>query len=335
LDIPYEIRRIVLHLRLALRRSGVSIREASAALDLHQDYLSQIFRGRSKLKVRTVLEVLAVLGKPAAEFYGEVYGFAAELPPLLFEPAAGGFFTGSPGEEGGGEERQPLTAEELAKYHREARRRTIETERDPAHRDFEVQRLTERLWLELRKKGLTQREASERLGFHRDYLSQVLRENVEPKVEHVMLILEFLGLSPDLFYEEHYGARTRRRRPGRRLPAGLAGADVEDLLRGEPAAIGARRTLRRREERAARREEERRRREAKEAAEAAAADTQAPEPPPEGEAAPAEGGTAKTPVAPPEAADTATPPSSGDADSRRGAEPPAQPPAGPDRNGRG
>jgi transcriptional regulator with XRE-family HTH domain len=88
--------------------------------------------------------------------------------------------------------------------------------------DAMVRRLAEALWLKISEARLSQREVSRRLGAHRDYVNQVLRGNLELKVDHVLSILGVLRLPPEDFFAEHFGLS---RRYGRRF-------DPEEVMPG-------------------------------------------------------------------------------------------------------
>jgi transcriptional regulator with XRE-family HTH domain len=135
--------------------------------------------------------VLAELGETPERFFAEVYGFADLVPPA---PAlAGPTQDGAPA------------------------RRQVDAE-------AEARRLADRLWTRISEAGLSQREVSRRLGVHRDYVNQVLRGNLELKVDHVLSILSILEVPPEEFFAEHYGVSRRLGRyfdPEDRLPGGV------------------------------------------------------------------------------------------------------------------
>jgi len=186
-----DVRRLVALLRLTLRRTGGTQRAVSGRLGYHPNYLGQLLRGRARLTVNLVLRVLAELGVPPERFFAELYGFADLLP-------------------------SPVGSAEEASHPRRAR-----LDLDAG---AEVRRLADALWLRLSEAGLSQREVSRRLGAHRDYVNQVLRGNLELKVDHVLAILGVLGVPPEEFFAEHFGVSRRLGRffdPEERLPGGV------------------------------------------------------------------------------------------------------------------
>lgn len=68
-----EIGRITEALRTAVRLSGVSHRIIEREMGLSTGYLSRIFGGKVKLRVRHVLEVCRILDLPADSFFQAVF----------------------------------------------------------------------------------------------------------------------------------------------------------------------------------------------------------------------------------------------------------------------
>jgi transcriptional regulator with XRE-family HTH domain len=188
-----DLRRLIARLRLTLRRTGGVQREVSARLGYHPNYLGQVLRGRARLSVRLVLSVLAEAGVAPERFFAELYGFTDLLPPAPAAP-------------------EPGAAQRLR-----------------AEVEAEVRRLADALWLKISEAGLSQREVSRRLDVHRDYVNQVLRGNLELKVDHVLSILEVLAVPPEEFFAEHYGVNRRFARqhdPQERLPGDVSWGEL-------------------------------------------------------------------------------------------------------------
>lgn len=75
----------------------------------------------------------------------------------------------------------------------------------------EVSPVLEELRRLIKRSDLSQRKIEERAGFSKGYLSQLLAENLDLKVWHVLAILEVLETSPGDFFLELY--------PSSRYPA--------------------------------------------------------------------------------------------------------------------
>lgn len=161
-----EIKRWIARLKLAARRAKLPLGEVSRRVGYNPYYLSQLLRGDAKLAMHTVLALCRETRLHPAALFGDLYGFAHRLSPALKE------------EPGAAAQAEP---------------------------GAEVERLREKLWLKIAESGLSQREVSRRLGEHYDYVNQVLRGNVELKVEHVLRILAALGLEPDEVFADFYG----------------------------------------------------------------------------------------------------------------------------------
>jgi transcriptional regulator with XRE-family HTH domain len=66
----------------------------------------------------------------------------------------------------------------------------------------ETQRLIELLRAKIRDSGLSQREVARRLGSQADYVSQLLRGNLDLKLRQVYEILSVVGIPPAAFFAE-------------------------------------------------------------------------------------------------------------------------------------
>ena len=72
----------------------------------------------------------------------------------------------------------------------------------------DIKPILEELRLMIRRSELSQRQVEEAAGFSRGYLSQLLAQNLDLKVWHLLAILDIFGEAPGDFF--------RRVRPGRR-----------------------------------------------------------------------------------------------------------------------
>lgn len=90
----------------------------------------------------------------------------------------------------------------------ERRRRLQEVSRG------DVKPILEELRLMIRRSELSQRQVEEAAGFSRGYLSQLLAQNLDLKVWHLLAILDIFGEHPGEFFD--------RVRPGLRRPDPLA-----------------------------------------------------------------------------------------------------------------
>lgn len=161
-----EIKRWIARLKLAARRAKLPLGELSRRVGYNPYYLSQLLRGEAKLSMHTVLELCRETKLHPAALFGDLYGFAHRLPPAL--------------------KAEPGTASQ-------------------AEAAAEVERLCEKLWLKITESGHSQRAVSRSMGEHYDYVNQLLRGNVDLKVEHVLRMLATLGLEPDQVFADFYG----------------------------------------------------------------------------------------------------------------------------------
>ncbi len=93
----------------------------------------------------------------------------------------------------------------------------------------EVRKVAEGLKRKIREAGLTYKEVEERSGMGRDYLRQVLRGSVKLRFEHVLRLLDVLGVRPAEFFAEVYGAAPAA--PPAPLPAQPRDPSFDELLR--------------------------------------------------------------------------------------------------------
>jgi transcriptional regulator with XRE-family HTH domain len=202
-----EVHRLAALLRLALRRTGRGLREVSRRLGYHPNYLGQVLRGRVRLTVRLVLRVLAEAGISPERFFAELYGFS----DLIAAGASSGGHNSDPG---------PA----------------------PPDAEGELRRLADRLWLRISEAGLSQREVSRRMGSQRDYVNQILRGNLELKVDHVVAILDIVEVPPEDFFADHYGMGRRFSRPldpDERLPGGITWRELVSFFDAAAAELRA------------------------------------------------------------------------------------------------
>ncbi len=116
-------------------------------------------------------------------------------------------------------------------------RRVLKVER-------EIDRLLSLLKATITRRGFTQMEVQEALGWGRSYISQLLTKQKSPRIEQVLAVLRVIGVEPKAFFGELYpesppAATGRRRLPAstsRQLPGeepertGLLLAGLTDLL---------------------------------------------------------------------------------------------------------
>lgn len=159
--------------------------------------------------------------------------------------------------------------------------------------DAELARLCESLWVKIAEAGKSQREVSEELGEHYDYVNQVIRGMVELKLEHILAILAVLDLPPALFFEEHFGLTGRLAHfhaDDRPLVPGMTWGEFKKQFFANLAAYDS--VERRRKARERRAQKARERRAAAKAARPAEGTAQGPETGPEGpDRAPPQNGT--------------------------------------------
>jgi len=126
-----------------------------------------------------------------------------------------------------------------------------------------TQAVLARLRWRIQCSSLTQRGLERRLGFSKGYLSQVLRGHVDLKMNHLLALLEVLGVDPGDFFSEVsedpvYPMRSLEiqiqasKQPDREIGAGLARLysfglqslnDLERRLERCESALGEARTL--------------------------------------------------------------------------------------------
>ena len=86
--------------------------------------------------------------------------------------------------------------------------------------DRDVDRCLALLRSRIRGRGFTQLEVQGVLGWGRSYISQLLTKQKALRFEQVFLILEVIGVEPDLFFAEVFQYPTSGRPPGRRRQPG-------------------------------------------------------------------------------------------------------------------
>lgn len=165
-----EIQGLIARLKLAARKARVPLKELSVRCGFNPHYLTQLLGGSARLTVRVVLKICSEVELAPVSLFADLYGFTDLLPPSMLRGAA------------------PLR---------------------PLDVDFEVERLRDRLWVKIAESEISQREVARRMGEHPDYVNQVLRGNLELKVEHVLGILAALHLQPAAFFAELYGVAGR------------------------------------------------------------------------------------------------------------------------------
>lgn len=198
MNVENELRHVVASLKNTLHRAGLTQREVSRRLGLHENYLSQVLAGKARLKEGLVFCVLREAGVAPEEFYSQLRSGRATpsvpLPPgPISEDEARSFI------------REALAERSRPTAARGRRRRPAQDEEQVASAaQTHSQRVASLLRQKMRAAGLRQREVSARLGEHPDYLSQVLRGNVTLKAKHVLGVLAVLGTTPGEFYAELY-----------------------------------------------------------------------------------------------------------------------------------
>ena len=88
----------------------------------------------------------------------------------------------------------------------------------------EIQRLLSLLRVAMRMLDVTNREIEKGLGLSYGYLSRLFAGNIELKVEHILQIVEVLGLTPAEFFQLAY--------PRRNAPPSEAAARLRSILEG-------------------------------------------------------------------------------------------------------
>lgn len=165
-----EIQGLIARLKLAARKAKLPLKELSVRCGFNPHYLTQLLGGSARLTMRVVLKISAEVALEPVVLFADLYGFTDLLPPSLLRGA------------------EPSRALDV---------------------DFEVGRLRDRLWVKIAESEISQREVARRMGAHPDYVNQVLRGNLELKVEHVLGILAALKVQPVAFFEELYGVAGR------------------------------------------------------------------------------------------------------------------------------
>jgi transcriptional regulator with XRE-family HTH domain len=88
----------------------------------------------------------------------------------------------------------------------------------------EAQRLLSLLRVAMRMLDVSNREIEKKLGLSYGYLSRLFSGSIELKVEHILQILEILGLTPGEFFQLAY--------PRRNTPPSEAANRIRSLLDG-------------------------------------------------------------------------------------------------------
>jgi transcriptional regulator with XRE-family HTH domain len=88
----------------------------------------------------------------------------------------------------------------------------------------EIQRLLHVLRVAMRILDVSNRDIEKKLGFSYGYLSRLFAGSIELKVEHVLQILEVLGLTPAEFFQLAYPRKT--------APPSEAAVRMKDILEG-------------------------------------------------------------------------------------------------------
>lgn len=165
-----EIQGLIARLKLAARKARVPLKELSVRCGFNPHYLTQLLGGSARLTMWVVLKISTEVGIAPVVLFADLYGFTDLLPASVLRGEA------------------PVR---------------------PLDVDFEVERLRDRLWVKIAESEVSQREVARRMGEHPDYVNQVLRGNLELKVEHVLGILAALKIQPAAFFEELYGVAGR------------------------------------------------------------------------------------------------------------------------------
>jgi transcriptional regulator with XRE-family HTH domain len=88
----------------------------------------------------------------------------------------------------------------------------------------EIQRLLHVLRVAMRILDVSNRDVEKKLGLSYGYLSRLFSGSIELKVEHILLILEVLGLTPAEFFQLAY--------PRRVSPATESASRMRSILEG-------------------------------------------------------------------------------------------------------
>ncbi|HEX3130816.1 MAG TPA: helix-turn-helix transcriptional regulator [Thermoanaerobaculia bacterium] len=88
----------------------------------------------------------------------------------------------------------------------------------------EIQRLMHVLRVAMRMLDVSNRDVEKKLGLSYGYLSRLFAGNIELKVEHVLQILDVLGLTPAEFFQLAY--------PRRNTPPSEAAERLHSILEG-------------------------------------------------------------------------------------------------------
>ena len=88
----------------------------------------------------------------------------------------------------------------------------------------EIQRLLYVLRVAMRMLDVSNREVEKKLGLSYGYLSRLFSGSIELKVEHILQILEVLGLTPTEFFQLAY--------PRRNAPASESASRLRSILEG-------------------------------------------------------------------------------------------------------
>lgn len=210
---PQEVDRLASAFAGLLERSGLGLAAASEKLGRHPTYLGRVLRRQTPFKVAVALQLLEILEVDPEEFFCALY-------PL------GGVRVGTftPSELGC---RGEAVARELLLAQREA---LIGRPRDVR---AWVLRCGEVLRQLLRRRGMSQKEASRRLSLGPGALGQLLRGFAGLNLEHVFALLALLDASPGRFFLEMF-------RPGGSALASVLWAEYLDEVDAGWRAAAAR-----------------------------------------------------------------------------------------------
>ncbi len=186
-----DLRALIARLRVAARKSKRTMQSVSLAVGYNRHYLSQLLGGSARLSFTTLFQVTNELGVPPVLLFGDVYDFADLLPA-------------------------PGSAADRALAR-------------PVDVPFQVQRLTDRLYVKVAEVGVSQREICRRLGEHEDFVNQVLTGRIELRVEHVLRILRAIRIDPASFFAEFFGVYGRLARLAQLDEEVFAGITQRDL----------------------------------------------------------------------------------------------------------
>ena len=194
-------------LREAARAKGIALSEASELLGKHPHYLSRCLRGELQLKVVEVFQLLEVLGVGAEAFLTELFPFGRDR-------------LGTPRIDG------QAATNELQRLMRLERSRRGEHLGDPAAAAAKACRV---LAVTLRRKKLSQPEASKRIGVRPHQLTAALYGGKRLTWELVFQVLEVADVRPGRFIFDLYGP------PDVNILRGLAWSthltELEDVIR--------------------------------------------------------------------------------------------------------